>query len=99
MSENAVRVALRSMGYSNEDHTPHGFRAMARTMMDEILRERIEIVELQLAHTVRDPLGKSYNRTSFISDRVAMMQRWSDFLDACRDADGQDNVVPMRGRK
>ena len=99
MSENAVRVALRSMGYSNEDHTPHGFRAMARTLLDESLRERIEIVEMQLAHTVRDTHGKAYNRTSFIEDRTAMMQRWSDFLDACRDADGQDNVVPMRGRK
>ena len=99
MSENAVRVALRSMGYSNEQHTPHGFRAMARTLLDESLRERIEIVEMQLAHTVRDTHGKAYNRTSFIEDRTAMMQRWADFLDACRDSVGQDNVVPMRGRK
>ena len=57
MSENVVRVALRSMGYSNEDHTPHGFRAMARTLLDELPRERIEIVEMQLAHTVRDTHG------------------------------------------
>jgi len=79
MSENAVRVALRSMGYSNEDHTPHGFRAMARTLLDESLRERIELIEMQLAHSVRDVHGKSYNRTQFIEDRTAMMQRWADF--------------------
>ena len=99
MSENAVRVALRSMGYSNEDHTPHGFRAMARTLLDESLRERIELIEMQLAHSVRDVHGKSYNRTQFIEDRTAMMQRWADFLDALRDSAGESNVVPMRGRK
>lgn len=99
MSENAVRVALRSMGYSNEDHTPHGFRAMARTLLDESLRERIELIEMQLAHSVRDVHGKSYNRTQFIEDRSVMMQRWADFLDALRDSAGESNVVPMRGRK
>jgi integrase len=99
MSENAVRVALRSMGYSNDDHTPHGFRAMARTLLDESLRERIELIEMQLAHSVRDVHGKSYNRTSFIEDRAAMMQRWADFLDALRDSAGGRKVVPIRGRK
>ena len=99
MSENAVRVALRSMGYSNEDHTPHGFRAMARTLLDESLRERIELIEMQLAHSVRDVHGKSYNRTQFIEDRTAMMQRWADFLDALRDSAGESNVVPMRGAR
>lgn len=99
MSENAVRVALRSMGYSNEDHTPHGFRAMARTLLDESLRERIELIEMQLAHSVRDVHGKSYNRTQFIEDRTAMMQRWADFLDALRDSAGGRKVVPMRERK
>ena len=97
MSENAVRVALRSMGYSNDDHTPHGFRAMARTLLDESLRERVELIEMQLAHSVRDVHGKSYNRTQFIEDRTAMMQRWADFLDALRDSAGESNVVPMRG--
>lgn len=99
MSENAVRVALRSMGYGNEDHTPHGFRAMARTLLDESLRERIELIEMQLAHSVRDVHGKSYNRTQFIEDRTAMMERWSDFLDALRDSAGESNVVPMRGAR
>ena len=86
MSENAVRVALRSMGYSNEDHTPHGFRAMARTLLDESLRQRIELIEMQLAHSVRDVHGKSYNRAQFLEDRSVMMQTWGDYLDDLRDS-------------
>ena len=84
MSENAVRVALRSMGYSNDDHTAHGFRAMFRTLLDESLRERIELIEMQLAHSVRDAHGRSYNRTTFLEDRAEMMQRWADYLDDLR---------------
>ena len=70
------------MGYANEVHTPHGFRATARTILDEILGERVEVIEAQLAHTVRDPLGRAYNRTTFLSERTLMMQRWADYLDS-----------------
>lgn len=82
LSENGVRTALRTMGYANEVHTPHGFRATARTILDEILGERVEVIEAQLAHTVRDPLGRAYNRTTFLSERTLMMQRWADYLDS-----------------
>jgi len=85
MSENAVRTALRSLEYRNEDRTPHGFRAMARTLLDEELRYPIEWIELQLAHAVRDVHGKAYNRTQHIEGRIAMMQAWADYLDALRD--------------
>lgn len=81
LSENGVRMALRTLGYSNTAHTPHGFRATARTILDEVLKERVEIIEAQLAHTVRDPLGRAYNRTTFLPERVAMMQRWANYLD------------------
>ncbi|MEB0112188.1 integrase arm-type DNA-binding domain-containing protein [Variovorax sp. RTB1] len=82
LSENGVRMALRTLGYDNETMTPHGFRAMARTILDEVLKERVEYIEAQLAHTVKDPLGRAYNRTTFLPERIAMMQRWADFLDA-----------------
>ena len=79
MSENAVRVALQSL--ERGKLTAHGFRATARTLLDEVLRERIDLIEHQLAHAVRDPLGRAYNRTAHLEERTAMMQRWADYLD------------------
>lgn len=79
MSENAVRVALQSLECGKL--TAHGFRATARTLLDEVLRERIDLIEHQLAHAVRDPLGRAYNRTAHLEERIAMMQRWADYLD------------------
>jgi len=81
LSDNAVRVALRTMGYANEQMTAHGFRAMARTMLDEVLGFRIDWIEHQLAHAVRDANGRAYNRTSHIEGRIKMMQDWADYLD------------------
>ena len=80
MSENGVRVALRTMGYSNDQMTAHGFRAMARTLLDEELGFPPEWIEHQLAHAVKDPLGRAYNRTKHLPQRKEMMQRWADYL-------------------
>ena len=85
MSDNGIRTALRTLGYSNQDMTPHGFRAMARTLLDEELRIRPDWIEQQLAHRVSDPLGRAYNRTAFIEERTNMMQVWADYLDDLRD--------------
>lgn len=87
MSENAVLVALRSMGFEKDEVTGHGFRATFRTILDEVLEERVDLIEQQLAHMVRDPLGRAYNRTKFIDQRRAMMQRWADYLDGLLDAE------------
>lgn len=84
MSENTINAALRYMGYGKEVMTGHGFRAMARTILDEVLGERPDLIEHQLAHTVRDPLGRAYNRTSHLPARREMMQRWADYLDKLR---------------
>ncbi len=84
MSENTINAALRGLGYAQDVHTGHGFRAMARTILDEVLGERVDLIEHQLAHTVKDPLGRAYNRTSHIEARAAMMQRWADYLDKLR---------------
>jgi integrase len=84
MSENTVSAALRSMGYAKEVMTAHGFRAMARTMLDEILEERVDLIEHQLAHAVIDPNGRAYNRTAHLPGRRKMMQRWADYLDELR---------------
>ena len=84
MSENTINAALRGMGYSNEVHTAHGFRATARTIMDEVLGERVDLIEHQLAHAVKDANGRAYNRTAHLPARREMMQRWADYLDKLR---------------
>lgn len=84
MSENTVSAALRGMGYSNEVQTAHGFRATARTILDEVLGERVDLIEHQLAHAVKDPNGRAYNRTAHLPARREMMQRWADYLDRLR---------------
>ena len=93
LSENTIRVALRTMGYTNDQMTPHGFRAMARTMQDEILGVRPDFLEHQLHHAVKDPNGRAYNRTQFLPDRADMMQRWADYLDELRLSADHNNVV------
>jgi len=84
MSENTVNTALRRMGYSAEVHTAHGFRAMARTIMDEVLDQRVDLIEHQLAHKVKDANGNAYNRTAHLPARRVMMQTWADYLDKLR---------------
>lgn len=89
MSENTVNAALRSMGYTKEVMTAHGFRAMARTILDEVLGERVDLIEHQLAHAVIDPNGRTYNRTAHLPARRMMMQRWADYLDRIRSEKAQ----------
>ena len=84
MSENTINAALRGMGYSAEVHSAHGFRAMARTIMDEVLGERVDLIEHQLAHAVKDANGRAYNRTAHLPARRVMMQTWADYLDKLR---------------
>ncbi len=84
MSENTINVTLRTIGYSNEQMTGHGFRAMARTILDEVLQFRPELIEAQLAHAVRDPLGRAYNRTHHLPERTRMMQQWADYIDGLK---------------
>ena len=94
MSNNTVNAAMRRMGIdTHEELTGHGFRAMARTILDEVMGFRPELIEHQLAHAVRDPLGRAYNRTTYLPERKAMMQAWADYLDALRT---NANVVPIK---
>lgn len=80
ISENTINAALRYMGYAKETMTGHGFRAMARTILDEVLQIRPDFIEHQLAHAVRDPNGRAYNRTAHLAERRKMMQQWADYL-------------------
>ena len=81
MSDNAILSALRRLGIDKDEMTGHGFRAMARTVLEEVLDFRPDLIEHQLAHNVRDPLGRAYNRTKHLPARKEMMQKWADYLD------------------
>lgn len=85
LSDNGVRTALRTMGFDNDTMSAHGFRAMARTILDEHLKVRVDVIEHQLAHAVKDPTGRAYNRTSFVDERKMMMQKWADYLDSLKE--------------
>jgi integrase len=81
MSDNAVLAAMRRMDIGKEEMSAHGLRAVARTILDEVLGFRPDFIEHQLAHAVRDPNGRAYNRTAHLSERRRMMQDWADYLD------------------
>ena len=81
ISDMSINMALRRMAYSKEDMTGHGFRAIARTLLDEVLEFPLDIIEQQLAHQVRDMHGRAYNRTKHLDKRRVMMQKWSDYCD------------------
>jgi integrase len=92
MSENTVNAALRYMGIDKETMTGHGFRAMARTVLDEELGFPVDHIEHQLAHAVKDVNGRAYNRTTHLPARRKMMQAWADYLDSLRVG---AKVVPL----
>lgn len=96
LSDNGVRVAMRTMGYDNDTMTPHGFRAMARTILDEVLHYRVDWIEHQLAHSVRDTNGRAYNRTAHLEGRREMMQGWADYLDSLKAQALAGNVVTAK---
>lgn len=95
MSDNGVLSALRRMGFPSDEMTGHGFRAMARTLLAERLNVDEAIIEAQLAHAVKDSLGRAYNRTQFLEQRRKMLQTWADYLDKLREG---AEVIPIRRR-
>lgn len=96
MSDNAILAALRNMGYAKEEMSGHGFRAMARTILDEVLQVRPDYIEHQLAHAVRDPNGRAYNRTAHLNERRKMMQTWADYLDGLKIG---AKVIPFKTKE
>ena len=96
MSDNAVLVAMRTMDIGRELMTGHGFRAAARTILDEVLKVRVDLIEHQLAHVVKDPNGRAYNRTSFLPERTKMMQQWADYLDRLK---ASADVIPVQSAR
>ena len=93
MSEVTVNAALKRMDYGTHQHVPHGFRAMARTMIAErMVGIPAELVEAQLAHGKKGALGSAYDRAEYMEQRRAMMQTWADYLDTLRTG---AQVIPL----
>ncbi|MFN3735190.1 tyrosine-type recombinase/integrase [Comamonas testosteroni] len=85
MSNMTINAALRRMGFSGDEMTAHGFRAMARTLMIERLPGiHADVIEAQLAHSKSGPLGAAYDRAEYMDQRRTMMQAWADYLDKLR---------------
>ncbi len=95
MSDNAILAAMRRMSIGKEEMSTHGFRAVARTILDEVLGVRPDYIEHQLAHAVRDPNGRAYNRTAHLPERRKMMQQWADYLDKLKSG---AEVIPLPQR-
>jgi integrase len=96
LSENTANAALRRMGYSSDEMTTHGFRAMASTLLNESGRWSADAIERALAHGDSDKVRAAYHRGAHWAERTEMAQWWSDYLDALRK--GAD-VVPFPDRK
>ncbi|MBW6508202.1 MAG: integrase arm-type DNA-binding domain-containing protein [Desulfuromonadales bacterium] len=92
ISDNTMNAGLRRLGYSKEEIVSHGWRAIFRTLADEVLQERIDIIEAQLAHQVKDALGRAYNRTNFLKERRDLMNRWGSYLDGLKK---ENKMIPL----
>ena len=91
MSDNAILAAMRRLGIEKDEMSGHRFRAMARTILDEVLGVRPDLIEHQLAHAVRDPNGRAYNRTAHLPERKKMMQQWADYLEQLKNGTVEDS--------
>lgn len=89
ISDATANKRLKDLGYK-DIHCAHGFRATAKTILQEQLKYPLVLVEMALGHTTKDPNGTAYGRFEYIDDRSEMMQNWADYLDALRE--GEDTV-------
>jgi integrase len=93
MSENTLNAALRRLGYSKEEMTAHGFRAMASTLLNETGKFNPDAIERQLAHQEENKVRAAYTHgAEFWLERVRLMRFWADYLDKLRLT---KNVIPL----
>ncbi|PRX09023.1 UNVERIFIED_ORG: integrase [Martelella mediterranea] len=81
MSENTLNTALRRMGYTKEEHTSHGFRSSASSLLNESGKWNPDAIEAELAHVGADQVRKAYHRATYWDERVRMAEWWSGELD------------------
>ncbi|TBF80811.1 tyrosine-type recombinase/integrase [Rhizobium leguminosarum] len=81
LSENSMNSALRRMGVDATEHTAHGFRSSASSILNESGEFKTDAIEAQLAHLDVSKVRRVYNRAKYWDERVRMMQWWADMLD------------------
>ncbi|ANK12120.1 tyrosine-type recombinase/integrase [Erythrobacter neustonensis] len=96
MSDNTINAGLRRLGYSTDEMTAHGFRAMASTLLNESGKWHPDAIERALAHGDSDRVRAAYHRGAHWKERVAMAQWWSDHLDQLRKG---AEIVPIKAGK
>ena len=84
LSENTLNQALKRMGFDSSEQTSQGFRAIARTLLEERLEFDYALIDMQLAHKVVDGNGRAYNRLTWLDKRRDMMNAWADYLDSLK---------------
>ncbi|MGO8846913.1 MAG: tyrosine-type recombinase/integrase [Methylocella sp.] len=92
MSENTINAALRRMGFTKDEMTGHGFRAVASTFLNESGKWNADAIEAQLAHVENDAVRRAYHRADYWNERVSMMNYWADYLDELREG-GKINPI------
>jgi len=85
LSDGALLGAIRRMGYTTNEFTPHGFRAMFSTIAHEKSNFKYDVIETQLAHSVGNAVSQAYNRAKYLDERVELMQWWSNYLDEVQE--------------
>jgi integrase len=96
MSENTINAGLRRLGFTGDEMTAHGFRAMASTLLNESGKWSPDAIERALAHGDQDRVRAAYHRGAHWAERVEMAQWWSDHLDVLRS--GAEVIRPDFGR-
>lgn len=96
MSENTVNAGLRRLGYTSDEMTAHGFRAMASTLLNESGKWHPDAIERALAHGDTDKVRAAYHRGAHWKERLEMAQWWSDYLDQLRKG---GDVVSITSRE
>ena len=84
LSENALRVALRTLGYSNDEHTPHGFRGSFSTMMNELEPKSKTMIDAVLGHKISNDVEGAYNTAQYVGEKKRILQKWADYIDGLR---------------
>lgn len=92
MSNNAIRTALRNMGFDNDTITAHGFRAVASTFLNT-LGYRSEVIEAQLSHKDSNEIRASYNHADYLEERTTMLQEWANYLDNLKHG---AEIIPIK---
>jgi integrase len=91
MSMNTVNAALRRLGYTGDEMTGHGFRAMASTCLNE-QGWNPDLIELQLAHAERNRVRAAYNRAERLVERRKLMAGWADYLERLRKSSSKTEM-------